>query len=132
MTGVCTRNADFHIGLRLLECYWAKQQIPLSRLLFVQIGIYILVVSTPTCHQMTLKTGANITVLNIEYVSGNEAPSKAFKLTVPHSMYNRVFNEQLWDKGICVRKNFMSPQIGTSSDELINPFLISVYISMLH
>ena len=53
-------------------------------------------------------SGANITVSNIECVSGNEAPNKAFKLTMPHSMYNRVFNEQLWTLA-SVFANFMSP-----------------------
>ncbi len=48
-------------------------------------------------------------VRDLKCVSHPNAKFKSFKLTVPMSQYENLFNDQLWPDGICVRK-YVAPR----------------------
>ncbi len=44
------------------------------------------------------------TIRELECVSNDNARFKSFKLTVPVTQYGKLFDENLWPRGVCVRK----------------------------
>ena len=59
------------------------------------------------------------TVCDLECVSVDEAKFKSYKLTVPKSQFNELFNEALWPEGVCVqtwRERRKKKEIDSSND----------------
>jgi hypothetical protein len=57
----------------------------------------------------------SVTIQTLECVSHQNAKYKSFKLSVPKSEYDKLFDENLWPEGIMIRK-YVPPRANKSSE----------------
>ena len=86
-----------------------------------QVFIYRVNTDTETEDLKTHIQEKGFDVISLNCISNEASKFKSFKLEVPMHQFQELFNEELWPKGICVRKFYRPQAQNNKGGEKTNP-----------